>query len=685
MAWNNRSALTCLSLLSVIGCGKPVDLIGNQPVQSSNTKSEQKAQIANVPEPSPPLTEAENTTNTAVAEATSTQPTRESPHSAPVEPIKIVAPAPEPSTSSAMTRLIDLQKFPRINAKGILDQGPTYVYYFGEASVKAADAFYQSEFKSAGWGEIPSNIPSSKQYFDRLFCKDGNYVRATVSEGSKAGEIGVSLSNLGNVDMQLLPKMDDAVPVDSTPVSAGHQTAKGIIEVAETLGKKLIALGWQEYRPYFTPDIDVPHYRVITYRKNAIRINLGIYRDPKNPAEKTKVFYLAEPGIPFDIPTPDHTQMLRLDMSSLRATFDIEADRKALLAMFESACKQFDWKLKNGEQFEKGDAASLIAVIAPEVGVVARIVDEKGKRSLSLERIAMPDIKPADVEVEDNVVAIAAASANITEGNSATAKSEADNEFDKIQSEVTNTFEAELKKALGSLHGGNSLPAGDLAKLQANATDMLRRMDKGQVTTEPAAPEKALMADTETLFPIPVNCTSKTVEGTKYLKQVEATVDSSITLVEAFYRAEFEKRGLTEKKSGTTVKNKMTYTSADGVTEVKLRAGSSNTTIELIVQNRAAAKADKVIASAGKGLVMMGNLSEESVEVSVAGKKFVLKPGEGAKDPKDSMRVELAPGSYTVEWKSKSGKSATESLELTENTTWGVLYDADLQMVMRIY
>jgi len=50
-----------------------------------------------------------------------------------------------------MTQLIDLQKFPRINSKGVLDQGPTYVYYFGESSVKSADAFYQSEFKTAGW------------------------------------------------------------------------------------------------------------------------------------------------------------------------------------------------------------------------------------------------------------------------------------------------------------------------------------------------------------------------------------------------------------------------------------------------------------------------------------------------------------------------------------------------------
>ena len=770
----------------------------------------------------------------------------------PVKPIEVDVPIPEPSTSSAVAQLIDLQKFPRINAKGVLDQGPTYVYYFGESSVKGADAFYQSEFKTAGWVEIPGNIPASEQYFDRLYTKSGSYVRASVSEGSKAGDVGVSISSLGNVDVRLLPKMDDAVSVDSTPVNAGHQTTKGIVEVADTLGKKLVALGWQEYRAFFTPDIDVPHYRSITYRKNAIRISLGIYRDPKNPSEKTKVFYLAEHVIPFDIPTPDPTQLLRLDLSSSRAAFETEADNEALLALFESSSQKFDWKLKNAEQFAKGDAESLIVSTGPEVGIVARIVEEKGKRNLSMERIAMPDIKQTKVETKvDDIASVPPA----TKGDTRTAKSEVDGEIDKIQSEVMSTIEQEMKKALGSLKGGNALPVGDLAKLQATAADMMKKMNKeeassdsrveksesnpfivvddtepvetvdlkikasvcvlkvgeetmtlnhalvfskteygettkvlmfsgnplneaklkrmlangesvsihdingqgnspslefkitgksvslnasvkswslgtnsgdikstvrflggkavGRVTLEKpikmgddlfsfeaqinqavmqaewkqAQSERGavLTADSDYPYPIPENCTSKSIEGTKYLKQVEATVRSPITIVEAFYRTEFEKNGYKEKKSTALVKHQMVYGNTDGMVEVTLSGDSTSTTITLTVQNNAAAKADKMAATPGKGLILMGNLSQEVVEVSLSGKKFVLNAEQGAKDPKDSTRVELAPGSYKVEWKSKSGKTATESIELTENTTWGALYDAGFQTVLRLY
>lgn len=224
MRWNmHHTALTILNLAAVFGCGSPADSIAKPAAPATPPQAELPAVVPTNPEP------------VAERKEVSTEPVDPIPtiavdEPALVKPIKMDAPAPEPSTSAATTRLIDLQKFPRIKAKGVLDQGPTYIYYFGEASVKSADAFYQSELKTAGWIENPSNIPASEQYFDRLYSKSGSYVRATVSEGSKAGEVGVSLSSLGNVDVRLLPKMDDAVPVDSTPVNAGHQSDKSGIQ-----------------------------------------------------------------------------------------------------------------------------------------------------------------------------------------------------------------------------------------------------------------------------------------------------------------------------------------------------------------------------------------------------------------------------------------------------------------------
>jgi len=89
-----------------------------------------------------------------------------------------------------------------------------------------------------------------------------------------------------------------------------------------------------------------------------------------------------------------------------------------------------------------------------DVGIVARIVEEKGKRNLSIERIAMPDIKQTKVETkEDDIASVPPA----TKGDTRTAKSEVDIEIDKIQSEVTSTIEREMQKALGSLKSGKEV------------------------------------------------------------------------------------------------------------------------------------------------------------------------------------------------------------------------------------
>ena len=194
-----------------------------------------------------------------------------------------------------------------------------------------------------------------------------------------------------------------------------------------------------------------------------------------------------------------------------------------------------------------------------------------------------------------------------------------------------------------------------------------------------------LTADSEYDFPLPENCGSKSIEGTKYFKQIEASVEAPLKSVDAFYRKELAARGYKETKVANAAPNSMTFANVIGSIEVRLAENAGTTTIAMKVQNGAAAKADKMIASPGKALALMGNLSSEPVEVSIGGKAIQLAVGAGANDPKDAMRLELAPGKYQVVWKTKSGKTAKEELEVTANTTWGIIFDLDFQSVMRMY
>ncbi len=854
---NQKIPLLAIIGLSLSGCGQPSVSIG--PAASSNaiaatTSIKPTNSEPNQSDGNPAIAELGEGKASAPA-TTSDTPTIATPEPDTVPPAvqaaQVSLPVVQPSTAAASVGAIDLLTFPRINQKGVMDQGSTYVYYMGESSVKSADAFYQAEFKSHGWEESRSLTPSSEQYTDRTYSKDGYYVRATISSGSKAGEIGVNLANLGNIDARLLPKMEDAESTESTAVNAGHKTAHSIIEVAESLSRKLTDLGWQEVRDFFTPDSNVPHYRSIKYRKNAMRINLGIYRDPKNPADKTIVFYHSEFAIPFDIPTPDHRKLLKLDLTSMRAAFESDVDRSTMLEMFEKPVAEYGWKLKNAEQFQNGEAASLLISTGPKMGIIARSVEEKDIRSIAMEYVPMPEIQPKDVEFPNEQVAFIEPDANRTN-----TKSDVEKQIDQIQAEVASQIDVELNKVLGSLRGeSGSASSASLADIQAKASslmkslkneasspteitnksksnpfvasddkepveaadlgikasqcviktdketytlkhllaynqvedgvttkvlmfsnkvlneDKLRRMlasgksvsihdlggfdnsptlemkisgdsvmvnagvsgwsmstnssdikstvryrggrmqgrvvlDKAmkmgeesfafhaqvnqqvlQVDWKPASQDRGveLTADAEYEFPLPENVGSKSIEGTKFLKQIEANVEAPLKSVQAFYRKEFEARGFTETRLQKTKENTFSYANTNESAEVRLTENSGKTTIAMSVRNNAAAKAEKMIPSPGKGLALMGNLSKEPVEIKLGGKTMQLPAGLGALEPKDAMRIEVAPGKYQVEWKTKGGKSAKEQLEITADTTWGIIFDLDFQSVMRLY
>ena len=113
MRWNMQyAALTILSLATVFGCGGRADSVSTPAVVSTAAALQTVESLAVVSSrPEPAIEPAE----------VSTKPTDPIPAIAvdepvPVKPIEVDVPIPEPSTSSAVAQLIDLQKFPRINA-----------------------------------------------------------------------------------------------------------------------------------------------------------------------------------------------------------------------------------------------------------------------------------------------------------------------------------------------------------------------------------------------------------------------------------------------------------------------------------------------------------------------------------------------------------------------------------------
>lgn len=591
-------------------------------------------------------------------------------------------PVAQPATAYQAIRLLDIGALPRLNSKRVLDQGPTYLYYSAEGSLASADAYYKAELKSRGWEESPSLVPPNEQYVDRMFTKDGFMLRAGLSVGSSAGEVGIMLANLGNVDVRQLPKMEDATANDAIAVNAGHSTSATIVEVAEKLGKKMLDLGWQVYQDFNATDISAPHYRSITFRKNACRVTLGISRDPKQPTAQVMAFYLADHMIPLDIPTPDNQQPLRLDITTGRAAFAADKSRDAMVKLLEKSSKDYGWNLIGSSDFVAAKSHVLRIQTSPKTGLAARLVEQSGKYSIWLEQVAMstepePTPEPSNTEVASSTA----------EQPTSAEKSAAEKQFDKIESEISNAIDAELSKALSGLKGGpaNSV---DLSKLKSQADRLLKNIDKEDApsASSVAPPAEKLIADSSAEYPIPANCESSSSEGTKYLKQVTATIAAPLANVESFYRDETAKRGWKEVPAQQPSSNKKVYAGTTGQLGIILTNKDGKTEIKLSVRNDSAARADNMIPAAGKALAVLGNMSNDPIEVTIGTNKHQLKAGQGASDPKDSLRVTLNPGSYQVQWRNtKSGKTSSGTLAVGAGTTWGVLYDIDFQDFMRVY
>lgn len=766
---------------------------------------------------------------------------------------------PEAATASETLSLIDLTALPRINEKVLLNQEPTYVYYSCNSSMAAVDAFYKAEFQSRGWKEIESVVTSNpEQYIDRNFSKNDFVIRFGANVGSTHGEVSVMLSNLGNIDVRLLPMMDDAELTPTSAVNAGHKTSSNIPDIADKLGKKMIDLGWQPTTDFHNVEAVVPHYRSLTFRKNAVRVVLGIVRDPQKPSEKTIVYYHAENVMPFDVPTVDSKQPLKLDTFSGRAAFETKLNRDQMVELLNNHAKRFDWTLTNSNQFVAKETHGLYIVTSKKRAIMARLVESNGVMSIDFERAEYQD--PNDHASKPTSPSLAADSSPViptTTEPPTPQKSETDKTIEAFQSEINKTIDDELKKALGSLNAGpatamdlNALKAKadalsklhradddddsdspknapavatnpfDVAEDSKQPTDADRKISATQCTithgaqtyslkhavgyvkmedgrpmkhiifaekpinvdklkrmlqnndsvhafdvrTESFTPTldvrvsgesvsinaaigsssistnsselrstvtyrdgklvgrifndepmelgkeklviraevnmpvlriewqgvqdastKKLFADATKEFPIPENYNNFSSEGTKYLKTVSAGVEAPIKKVEEFYESEFASRGWKERPKTAGQKTRK-FSDGKEEIELELSASDQSTNIQLTVRNGVAAKADNMIPAAGKGMAMLGNLSDETIEVTVAGKVYTLNPGAGSAGPKDATRVMVDPGTCKIQFKSKkTGKVVTKSAEIPAGTTWGVLYDTGFQDVMRFF
>lgn len=404
---------------------------------------------------------------------------------------RLAAQNPEPATANAALRVIDLRELPRLPGGPEFEIGPTSLSYMAAEGVPEAAAFYHRELESRGWKSLPQATPPTAQYSDELFARDGFSVRVAIGDGG-AGSSSVSVTSLGNFDVRKLPVMPGARHMaEATAVNASHESAKSLTETVSALTAAMQSAGWQVCSGFGAGLPEVDHYRSVSFRKNAVRVMLGVTLNPQQAGGPPIAFYLSEPMMPFDVPAGISDSPLRLDVSAWRASQETSLDRKGIRQLVEQNAGQFGWNLPPSvelDRFASGETPWIVVPLDDAEGLFMGLSEQNRVYSFAAQRMKLPRAQGTTRQTAP------AGTAGSGTGNIAgTAVPPAmPDPMAGLGAEISQAVDAELQKALGSL---GTTPAGPerMAELQSRAAGLLQNMQGNRDVTPglPGEPDNA--------------------------------------------------------------------------------------------------------------------------------------------------------------------------------------------------
>ncbi len=257
--------------------------------------------------------------------------------------------------------------------------------------------------------------------------------------------------------------------------------------------------------------------------------------------------------------------------------------------------------------------------------------------------------------------------------------------FDGASIATNSNIQSDVKYRDGKLVGRvkNTEPIEVGGQLMEFTVEINQPVIKPDWSTRNSTETQKLYVDSSKDVLIPENCNNYSAEGSKYSKKIEASIEAPLQLVEAFYNEQLGKQGW--KLITAAGAKPARYGQKDQEMELGLEADGKSTKIAISLRNSAAAKADAMIPPAGKAMLLLGNMSEADIQMTIGGKTHSVKPSMGS-DPKDATRVIVEPGKVKIEVKSTgSAKTTTMNADVVAGSTWGVIFDTDFQDVLRMY
>lgn len=212
----------------------------------------------------------------------------------------------------------------------------------------------------------------------------------------------------------------------------------------------------------------------------------------------------------------------------------------------------------------------------------------------------------------------------------------------------------------------------------------------GEALAPPAAaPQPVAAADLEMEetagLPVPKQHTMMTGEKGPFRSGADASVTAGLEAVLGFYRRELGKRDWKETKAEIKEdRAEVVYAAPEGPAILTLGRQGKETTVHLILRNRAGAEKSGLLAKAGQTKVLFGNITEQEASITINKKTVKVAAGAGTKGP-DGPTDELAPGKYTFSSKAAGQAAKSDEIVIGADEVWALMIGPGGVLAMQMY
>lgn len=241
-----------------------------------------------------------------------------------------------PATTTQAARVLDLRTSALVDGAKITGKrNLARLSYDVPGEPKPVYEFHMQQLIEQKWEELPGSYVSD-QAASAAFSRDGFVVSVTVMPASgtdKAGQISVSVTNHGNVDLQKLPLPPGTKPLYQFPLAAAWMAEAPVPETAEACRKLLLAKGWEPYGTAGDSQF---------FRRNAVRLTATVAAAPAQ-AGKTAITYSSE-LMSVELPVPADAVRVQYSDSPAVLSFDLAAAEADAVAFYRQSLGKSDWK-----------------------------------------------------------------------------------------------------------------------------------------------------------------------------------------------------------------------------------------------------------------------------------------------------------------------------------------------------